>query len=150
MVVDDAGGGGGLGVDDVVGALAGDAHGLAQVVVKSEVGAGHVGQVGGDVAGGDGDLAVLHVLGVHELDVVDHVEFVEQHGADQAVEVAAGDEAVFLLRHDVFCSFPGLSLNPRIRRLFTLLQTGLKINRRKALGAAARYDNVLSAGRWRG
>ncbi len=36
----------------------------------------------------------LHVLRVDEQDVVDQVELLEQHGADEAVEVRAGDEAV--------------------------------------------------------
>ena len=43
---------------------------------------------------GDRDLAVLHVLGVHEGDLVDEAELAQQDGADQAVEVAAGDQAV--------------------------------------------------------
>ena len=40
------------------------------------------------------DLAVLHVLGVDELDLVDQVELLQEHGADEPVEVAARDEAV--------------------------------------------------------
>ena len=76
------------------------ANRLAVVVVEDQMGALHERQVGGDVARSDLDLAVLHVLGMHELDVVDQVEFAQQHAADEAVEVAAGDEAVLLSRHD--------------------------------------------------
>ncbi|MNT84686.1 hypothetical protein D3C72_2247320 [compost metagenome] len=63
------------------------------------MGARHVGQVGGDVAAGDGHLAVLHVLGVDKGDFVNEVHFIEQHGADQAVKVTAGDQAVFHIAH---------------------------------------------------
>ena len=41
----------------------------------------------------DLDLAVLHVLGVDEQDVVEHVELLQQRGADEAVEITAGDKA---------------------------------------------------------
>jgi hypothetical protein len=34
-----------------------------------------------------------------ELDLVDQVQFVEQHRADQAVEITARDEAVFFVGH---------------------------------------------------
>jgi hypothetical protein len=69
------------------------------MVVEHQMRPRHVGQVGGDVAAGDLHLAVLHVLGVHELDVVDQVQLVEQDGTGQAVEVAARDEPVFLVGH---------------------------------------------------
>ncbi len=56
-------------------------------------------QIGGDVAFRNFDLAVLHVLGMDELDLVDHVELVEQNGADQAIEIAARHETIFLVGH---------------------------------------------------
>ncbi len=65
------------------------------MMVESQMHPVHIGQVGGDVAVGDGDDAVLHILGMHELDVVDHLKMLEQHGADQAVEIAAGDKTEF-------------------------------------------------------
>ena len=86
-------------VDHVIGHLVGPARRLARMVVERDVAARHVGKVGDDVAARDGHRAVLHVLGVHELDVVDQVDFAEQHAADQAVEVAAGYEAVVPRRH---------------------------------------------------
>ena len=46
----------------------------------------------------DLDLAVLHVLGVDEQDVVEHPELLQQGGAHQAVEVAAGHESVGAVR----------------------------------------------------
>ena len=62
-----------VGRNDVVGPFAGVAHGFGQVMVEGEVGAGDVGRVGGDVAVADLDLAIPHVLGMDELDVVDEV-----------------------------------------------------------------------------
>ena len=38
------------------------------------------------------DLAVLHILRVDEEDVLEDAEFFQQRGADETVEVAAGDE----------------------------------------------------------
>jgi hypothetical protein len=69
------------------------------VVVKRQVRRCHVGQVGGDVPVGDLDLAVLHVLGVNELDVVNQVQFFQQYGADQAVKVTAGHQPEFALAY---------------------------------------------------
>ena len=63
-------------------------------MVEGEAHAGDVGQVRGDVAGTDLHLAVLHVLGVHEEDVFEHAELLEERSADEAVEVGPGDEAV--------------------------------------------------------
>ncbi len=57
-------------------------------------------QVGGDVVVRDQNGSVLHVLGVNELDLVNHVHFLEQHGTYQAVEIAPGYKAVFALAHD--------------------------------------------------
>ena len=99
------------GVDDVVlGFLAGVAHGLGRVVVERKMGARHVGQVGGDVPVGDRYLAVLHVLGMHEFDLVDQIHFVQQNGAHKAVEVAARDKPVFLVGHG---TLPGCGLKKR-------------------------------------
>jgi hypothetical protein len=60
------------------------------VVVEDQVRLGPVGQVGGDVAGTDLHRPVLDVLGVHKDDVLDQAELLEQHGADQPVEVTSG------------------------------------------------------------
>ena len=68
-------------------------------MVEGEVGGSDVGQVGGDVARRDVDLAILHVFRMHELDVVDQAQFVEQYGTDEAVKVTARDETEFLLGH---------------------------------------------------
>lgn len=62
------------------------------MVVKSEACSSNVGQVGRDVSTGDVDPFVLNVFGMNELDVLDDLKFVEQHGADQTVEIAAGDQ----------------------------------------------------------
>jgi hypothetical protein len=76
ILEDDARAGGGVRVGDVV-VLCADAFDLADMVVEGEVGALHVGKVGGDVAVRDIDLAVLHVLGVDERHFIDHVQAFE-------------------------------------------------------------------------
>src|SRR3546814_6375535 len=66
---------------------------------SAQMAARHIGQVGDDVPRADLDLAVLHVLGVDEADVVDQVQVPQQHGAGQAVEIAARDEAELAAVH---------------------------------------------------
>ncbi|MNR17614.1 hypothetical protein D3C85_1342860 [compost metagenome] len=83
----------------------GVAQGFGQVVVKGQMRGFDVRQVGGDVALGDVDLAVLHVFRVHELDVVDQPELVEQHRADQTIEITARHQTKLSCCH--FC-FPAL------------------------------------------
>ena len=94
VVVDDARGALRAGHDDVVRGGVLDADRLGRVMVEREPDAGHVGQVRGDVARAHLDLAVLHVLGVDEEDVVEQTELLQERGADEAVEVGAGDQAV--------------------------------------------------------
>ena len=67
-------------------------------MVEGEVDAGDVGEVGRDVARGQLDLAVLHVLRVDEQDVVEHPELLEQRRADEPVEVRAGHQSIPLRR----------------------------------------------------
>jgi hypothetical protein len=69
------------------------------VVVEDQVRIRRVGEVGGDVGGPDFHLPVLHVLGMHEQDVLDQPELLEQHRADQAVEVTPGNQPISLHRH---------------------------------------------------
>jgi hypothetical protein len=69
------------------------------MMVKRNVRACHIRQVGGDITVGDINLAVLHVLGVDKLDIVDQVQFIEQYGAYQAIKITAGNESEFLGRH---------------------------------------------------
>ena len=69
------------------------------MVVECEVTTLDVGEVGDDVARTDLDQAVLHVLGMDELDVVEQARFAQQHAADEAVEIAAGHEPISLCRH---------------------------------------------------
>ena len=79
-----------------------DAERLRVVVVERDVDVRVVGEVGGDVTGAELDLAVLHVLGMDELDVVEDAEVLEKGGAHQPVEVAARHESEALclkLRH---------------------------------------------------
>ena len=74
------------------------------MVVEGEVATRHVGQVGDDVAHRDRHGAVLHVLRMDELDLVDEGDLAQQQAADEAVEVAAGDEAEFGKRHGAHTS----------------------------------------------
>ena len=55
---------------------------------------GAVREVRRDVVRGELDLAVLDVLRMDEQDLAKEPELLEQGGADEAVEVAAGDEAM--------------------------------------------------------
>ena len=86
-------------MNDVVLAIAGVADGFRQVVVEGKMRGSNVGEVGGDVAASDVNLAILHIFWVDKFDVVNQVEFVEQNGTDEAIKVAAGDEAEFFLSH---------------------------------------------------
>src|SRR5207237_919721 len=63
----------------------------------------------------DVDLAVLHVLGMDEQDVVDHAQLLEQQGTDEAVEVTPGHEPILRVRHDL--SLGTLSTKMNSRRL---------------------------------
>ena len=47
-----------------------------------------------------GTLPSRMSLGWTNFDVVDEIEFLQQDGADQSVEIAAGDEAEFGIGHD--------------------------------------------------
>ena len=43
-----------------------------------------------------GDLAVLHILGMHKFDGTQHAQFFQKDGAHQAVKIAARQESVFV------------------------------------------------------
>ena len=75
---------------------ASDAHHLGGMVVERQVHARVVGEVRGDVGRAQLDLPVLHVLGMHELDVPEDVHLPEEGGTDQPVEIAARHQAVTL------------------------------------------------------
>ena len=86
---------------DVIVVLAGIADSFGGMVVEYHMRAGGIGQVGGDIPRPDLDLSILHILGVNELDLVDHIEVFEQHGADQPIEITTCDQAEFLVFHSV-------------------------------------------------
>jgi hypothetical protein len=69
----------------------GIAQNLRRMMIESYARTGHIRQVGCNVTVGDWYFAILHVLGVNEQDFVDHVELLEQDGADKTIKVAAGD-----------------------------------------------------------
>ena len=94
IAVDDAGGGESLGIDDVVGRrAAGAALDLARMMVERQMAARDIRQVGGDVARRDRDLAVLHVLGMDEGDLVDQFQLFQENAAHQAIEITAGHQS---------------------------------------------------------
>ncbi|MGH1570348.1 hypothetical protein ACRAWG_06370 [Methylobacterium sp. P31] len=100
MSIDDAGRRRCRRVDDVVGEIApGVARRFARMMIEGEMAGFDVRQIGDDVAIRDRDNAILHVLGMNELDLVDQVEFVQQHAADETVKVATRHKAELLLRH---------------------------------------------------
>ena len=73
--------------------VAGD---LGFVVVERDVNAGDVREIRRDVVACDFDLAVLHVFGMHEENVVDHFHVFEKYGTNEAIKIAASDEAVLV------------------------------------------------------
>ena len=74
--------------------LADDPPLLGGVVIERERHLGPVGQVRGDVVRVQLDLAVLHVLGMDEQDVVQEPQLLQKRGADEAVKVATSDETI--------------------------------------------------------
>jgi hypothetical protein len=140
VLVDHAGGGLRAGHDHVVARPALDPDRLRVMVVERDVHARVVGKIGGDVAGAELDLSVLHVLRVDELDVVEHAEVLEEGGAHQPVEVAARHESEALclkLRHGINigkvwgCHDPIRALpGPRGRRRRRLRRRGQLLDRR--------------------
>src|ERR1700704_672591 len=64
------------------------------MVIKGQRYLGAVGEVRGDVVGGQLDLAVLHVFGMDEQDLLEDAQLFQQSSTDETVEVAAGDETV--------------------------------------------------------
>ena len=94
-VVDHYGGGFGIGLQDMAWrGWAAVAQRLTGRVVEAQAAARHTGQLGQDVALGDGHLAVLHFLGMVEVDLTQQADLLQQHATDQAVPVAAGDQAL--------------------------------------------------------
>ena len=107
---------------DAIAGVLDDAEVLRAVMVERERDLGAVRQVRRDVVGRKFDLAVLHVLGVDEQDVVEDPELLQQGGADETVEVAAGDQAACpcgrhdqVGRHDSWIGRSCTRLEPRER-----------------------------------
>jgi hypothetical protein len=96
----------------MVGALTGVADRLGLIVLKGNGGSGPIRQVGRGVTAGDVNLAVLHIFRVNKLDVVDQIQFIQQHRTHQTIEIAAGNQAELTLAHD--CSLYG-KLKPACR-----------------------------------
>ena len=71
-------------------------RGFAQMVIEGEVHTRHVRHVGGDISFAHLHFAVLHVFRMHELDVVQNAELLEQHGTHEPVEITARHQPVFL------------------------------------------------------
>ena len=101
IVIHHAGCAAGGGVDDelAVGFRGLQAVHLGFMVVEGDGHPGVIGQVRGNIVFGELDLAVLHVLGVHEFDLVDELELLEHHGAGQTVKITSRDKSSYLLFH---------------------------------------------------
>jgi hypothetical protein len=65
------------------------------MMVEHQMATIDVWKIGRDVSGLHGHLAVLHVFGVHEQDVVNHPQFFEQSRANQAIEITSGHQPMF-------------------------------------------------------
>ena len=83
-----------------------DAEQFALVMVESEPDPVVEGKVRGDVICRDVDFSVLDVLGVYEFDLVDDVKLLQEHGADEAVKITSGDQAL-LCRCGIVRAFHG-------------------------------------------
>ena len=111
VVVHDARGAAGVRVDDelAAGLLRFQAVDLRLVVVEGDGDARVVGQVGGDVVVTQLHLAVLHVLGVDEFDLVDDAQLAQHHRAGESVKIASCDQSLFCFHISVLLSmFHGL------------------------------------------
>ena len=82
IIIHDAGGGRRVWVNDMILFFAQNAARFAQMMVEREMRAFDIGQIRRDVVRRDLDFAVLHVFRMREFDVVNHVQFFQQHGAD--------------------------------------------------------------------
>ena len=69
---------------------------LTLVVVKCETYSGVKGKICRDVILGDIDFSILNILRVNELDLIDNVEFLEQHGAYESVKVTSGNKSLLV------------------------------------------------------
>ena len=44
----------------------------------------------------DVNLSVLNVLGMHEFDLIDHIQFLEEHGTNQSVKITSSYQTLLL------------------------------------------------------
>ncbi len=123
-IIDERGPRGRIDINDVVRCAIGVPLAFAGMVVERGINAGNIGEVGGDIGRRDGDLAVLHVLGMDELDFADQIDFLQQRAADQPIHVTPGDQAELagraILQKLLFCDRMGfhgdrLSLARKLR-----------------------------------
>lgn len=70
-------------------AVHGETLALAAVMVEPEPAAGGIGDIRQDIVGPHCHFAILDVLGMHEEEVVDHSDFVQQRGAGKPVKVGS-------------------------------------------------------------
>jgi hypothetical protein len=63
-------------------------------VIKAKMATGDVGQIRNNVTRSDLNQTVLHIFGMHEHNVVQHLKFTQQSSTYEAVEVAASNEAI--------------------------------------------------------
>src|SRR6266705_3271164 len=69
-------------------------------MIKHQMAALDVRKICRNVAGFDCNFAVLHVLWMHKYNLIDHVQFFEQNGANQTIKITSRHQPVFFrLRH---------------------------------------------------
>ena len=97
---------------------AGDFTGM---MIESQMNAFHIGKIGGDIGIGNQDGTVLHILWMDEFNVVNDIEFFQQHSADQPVEITTGNQSKHIVAHNIHTLFyaspppyKGVGLNVRI------------------------------------
>ena len=87
-----------IGINDKVILLADPLH-FADVMIEAKMDALHIRKVGADVIFGNRNIALLHVIGFGEHDVVNHAQLTEQRPANDAVKICTRNQAVFLFIH---------------------------------------------------
>jgi hypothetical protein len=144
VVVHHARGGRRFGMDHVILALAGIADGFRQMVVKRDVDASDVRQVGRNIVVADGDFAILHVLRMDEQDFVDHIQVLQQYCAHQPIEVAACYQTIFsFCRHE--CTPSQLNISPRTLPSGAIANDTTQFCACTAIGSARCVEAIVTA-----
>ena len=72
---------------------------FAEMVIDAEMGVFGIWQVGENVVAVDFDLAILHLLGLGEFHLADHLQLHQQAARNGAIEIGTSDETKFVCGH---------------------------------------------------